>query len=146
MINMSLTVEEEIRLRRLEESVDLLTKRLDELIDGMVSTIKNHPIWKRDEVSNMKNEKKDEAEPLEGALQLFSPEGIEKFFKLCENLKLYVLKVLDSLDQTDHVKDLKNRLKNATVWNEIFDVSILGIAEQLGQLEEKRGVEHGKGH
>lgn len=63
---MSMTEEEEMRVGRLEEHVDLLTKRLDELINGMVDTIKNHPIWKHGEMSDIKNERKDEMEFQEG--------------------------------------------------------------------------------
>jgi hypothetical protein len=68
----------------------------------------------------------------------------EKFLKLCDRLKSYMLEVLDSLDQTDDVVDIINRLKNATIWNEIFDLSILGIGEQLRQLKEKKGIKHDK--
>lgn len=68
---------------------------------------------------------------------MLSPEGTTKFLKLCDNLKSFVLQILERADQTDNVKDLKNRLNNATVWNEIFDISILAIKEYLEQLEEK---------
>lgn len=56
VIKMSMTEEEENRIGNLEGEVDILKKRLDELVNGMVDTIKNHPIWKHDEVSDIKNE------------------------------------------------------------------------------------------
>jgi hypothetical protein len=59
---MSMTIEEEMRIRRLEEQVNLLEKRLDELIDGMVSTIRDHPIWKHKEVPFIPTEIKDKTE------------------------------------------------------------------------------------
>ena len=150
---MSMTEEEEIRVGRLEGEVDILRQRLDDLINGMVDTIKNHPIWKHDEVKNGRKDKMESVEcvesvesmePMEEALQLFSPEGIDKFLKLCDHLKCYTLEVLSSLDQTDNVIDIRNKLKNATIWNEIFDLSILGIGEQLRQLEEKEAIKRGK--
>lgn len=54
---MSLTEEEENRIGRLEGEVDILTKRLDDLVGGIVDTIKNRPIWKN-EISDIKNEEK----------------------------------------------------------------------------------------
>lgn len=71
---------------------------------------------------------------------MWSPEKIDKFLKLCDDLKSYASEMLDSLEQTDNVKDIKNRLNNATSWNDIFDISILGIKEQLRQLEEKEHI------
>jgi hypothetical protein len=171
---MSMTEEEEIRVGRLEGEVDILRQRLDEVVNGIVDTIKNHPLFKDDKMSNIKSEKKDKTESaksakpvefvesmesgksvesmrsiesmesMEGSLQLFSPDGINKFLKLCDHLKSYVLKVLDSLDQTDEVINLENRLKNATVWDEVFDLSTLGIGEHLRQLEEKEDIKRGK--
>lgn len=121
-----------------------LTKRLDDLINGMVDTIKNHPIWKHEEMSNIKHGDKVEMNDQEGPLQLFTPEGTNKFLELCSDLKYDTLKILENIDQTDRVKVIKSRLKDATVWNNIFDLSILGIKEQIIQLEEKGDVEHGK--
>jgi hypothetical protein len=153
-----MTEEEEIRVGRLEGEVDILRQRLDDLINGMVDTIKNHPIWKHNEMSDVKNEREDKMksvesvesmesmESMEGASQVFGPEKISKFLKLCDDLRCCVLEVLDSLDQTEDVVHLRNRLKNATIWNEIFDLSILGIGEQLRQLKEKETIKRGKEH
>lgn len=162
---MAMTEEEEIRIGRLEGEVDILRQRLDDIVNGIVDTIKNHPLFKDDEMPEVKNERKDKMEPaepvesvesmksvgsmesvesMEGALQLFSPEGIDKFLKSRDHLKSYVLEVLSYLDQTDDVVNLRNRLKNATVWNEIFDISILGIGEQVRQLKEKEAIKCGK--
>lgn len=74
---------------------------------------------------------------------MWSFEEMDKFLKLCRNLKSYGLEVLDCLDQTDYVKDLKNRLNSATIWNEIFDISILVMKEQIKQLEEKGCINMG---
>jgi hypothetical protein len=57
---MSMSEEEENRIRKLEEDVDVLTKRLDNFINGVVDTIKNYPIWKNDKISEQKNEEKVE--------------------------------------------------------------------------------------
>jgi len=141
---MSMTEEEENRLRKLEGEVDALTKRLDDIVDGIVGTIKNHPIWKHDEVPFMTTERKNEIECLEGPLQICSTEGIAKFLKLCGDLKSFVLQILDGVVQTDDIKDIKNRLNDATVWNEIFDISMLAIKECVEQLEEKGDIDHGK--
>jgi hypothetical protein len=141
---MSMTEEEENRLRKLEGEVDTLTKRLDDIVDGIVSTIKNHPIWKHKEVPFITTERKNEIECSEGPSQLFSPEGITKFLKLCDNLKSFSLQTLERAVQTDEIKDLKNRLNDATVWNEIFDISMLAIKECVEQLEEKGDIDHGK--
>jgi hypothetical protein len=139
-----MTEDEEIRVGRLEGEVDILRQRLDDLINGMVDTIKNHPIWKHGEMSKIKDEEKDKIKCSEGPIQLFSPEGITKFLKLCDNLKYCMLEILECADQTDSVKDLKNRLKEATTWNVIFELSILGVKENIRQLEEKGDVEQGK--
>jgi hypothetical protein len=136
-ITMTLTEEEENRIGRLEGQVDLLEKKLDDLINGMIDTIKNHPIWNKDKISNIKSEEKEKKNDREFSLQLFSPEGIDKFLKLCDNLKTVALQILESAIQTDNVKYLKNRLDNATVWNEIFELSISAIKECTKQFEEK---------
>lgn len=133
---MSLTEEEEERIGRLEGQVDLLEKKLDDLIKGMVDAIKNHPVWNHDKNSNIKSGEKEKMNDQEGPLQLFTPEGLNKFLELCYNLKSETLQILENMDQTDNVKYIKNRLRDATVWNEIFDWSILGIKEQLGQLKK----------
>lgn len=79
--------------------------------------------------------------------EAWTPEKIDNFLKLCRDLKSYVSTMLDTLDQTDYVKDLKNRIDNATIWNDIFDISILAMGELVKQLEEKKikgDVKHGK--
>ena len=78
---------------------------------------------------------------------MFSPKEMDNFLGLCNDLKSFMLNFLDSLDQTDNVRDIKNRLSNATVWNEIFDLSILTMGEKIKQLEEKKalGREHMQG-
>lgn len=142
-----MTEEEKIRVVKLEGEVDVLRKRVDDLINGIVDTIKNHPIMKHGKTPDMKSERRDNMEKVESTektIDLLGPEGIEKFLKLCDRLKYYMLEVLDSLDQTDDVVGIRNRLKNTTIWNEIFDLSILGIGEQLRQLKEKRGIKHDK--
>lgn len=147
-----MTEEEEIRVRTLENEVADLKKRLDDLINGMVDTIKNHPIWKHGKIPEVKHGEEANTEsvrsveslksmmPTEEMKRSFSPEEIDRFLKLCCYLKSYTLEVLDFLDQTDKVIDIRNRLKNTTIWNEIFDLSILGIGEQLRQLKEEKGI------
>lgn len=76
--------------------------------------------------------------------EVWTPEKMEKFLKLCDHLKSYMLKLLDSLDQTDYIKDLKNRLNNTTIWNVIFDISILIVNEYIKQIEKKGDIKHGK--
>ena len=141
---MSLTEEEENRIGRLEGEVDVLTKRLDDLINGMVDTIKNHPIWKHDGMSNIKNEEKDKVKHVKEPFQMFDAKEANEFLELCYNLKYCTMEILEHIDQTDHVKDIKNRLREATAWNIMFDLSILGIGEHIRQLKEKGDVNHGK--
>ena len=59
---MSMTVEEVTRVRRLEERVDLLENRFDELIGGVIDTIKKHRLWDDNKILDSKNENKDEIE------------------------------------------------------------------------------------
>ena len=47
------------------------------------------------------------------------------------------------LNLTELIEQNKDYFK-ATEWNEIFDLSILGMQERLAQLEEKGGTDHGK--
>lgn len=68
----------------------------------------------------------------------WNPEKMEKFLKTCDDLKSLMLQLLDSLDQTDNAKDLKNRLNNTTIWNDIFDISILTMGEYIKQIEKRR--------
>lgn len=93
-----------------------------------------------------KNEEDDKMESIEGGIQLSILEKINKFSKLCDNLKSCVLKLLESLDQTDNVNDIRNMLNNAKYWNEIFDASILGMKELVVQMKEKGDVKYGKEH
>jgi len=85
--------------------------------------------------------------------EIWSPKKMDNFLKLCRDLKSYVSKMLDTLDQTDYVNDLRHRIDNATIWNDIFDISILAMAELVKQLEEKEikeikrdkgDIKHGK--
>ncbi len=76
--------------------------------------------------------------------EAWTPEKMEKFLKLCGDLKSLMLCLLDSLDQTDSVKDLRNRLNNTTIWNDIFDISISIMDEYIKQIEKKGGVKHEK--
>ena len=75
---------------------------------------------------------------------VWTPEKAERFIKLCGHLKSCMLQLLDSLDQTDYVKDLKKRLNSTTIWNEIFDISILTMDEYIKYIEKKGEAKHGK--